>query len=67
MQKQSINFGNEVLTFKEYEKQIFSFACQYYPSYNQLAKALGITHKTAAKKIREYGLEHLVGKKYQMD
>jgi len=67
MQKQSINFGNEVQTFKEYEKQIFSFACQYYPSYNKLAKALGITHKTAAKKIREYGLEHLVGKKYQMD
>ncbi|MDR9794596.1 hypothetical protein Q8A72_16875 [Aeribacillus pallidus] len=26
-----------------------------------------MTHKTAAKKIREYGLEHLVGKKYQMD
>jgi TyrR family helix-turn-helix protein len=63
--KQNIIFGSEVLTFKEYEKQIFSFACQYYPSYNQLAKALGITHKTAAKKIREYGLEHLVGKKYQ--
>lgn len=52
-------------TLKEYEKQIFSYACQYYPSYNQLAKALGITHKTAAKKIREYQLEHLVGKKYQ--
>jgi TyrR family helix-turn-helix protein len=67
MKNQSISFGNEVLTFKEYEKQIFSFACQYYPSYNQLAKALGITHKTAAKKIREYGLEHLVGKKYQMN
>jgi TyrR family helix-turn-helix protein len=64
-QTQGITFGNKVLPFKEYEKQIFSFACQYYPSYNQLAKALGITHKTAAKKIREYGLEHLVGKKYQ--
>ncbi|MBA2876062.1 sigma 54-interacting transcriptional regulator [Thermaerobacillus caldiproteolyticus] len=64
-QKQNLTFGSKVLTLKEYEKQIFSFACQHYPSYNQLAKALGITHKTAAKKVREYGLEHLVGKKYQ--
>ncbi|KXG08365.1 Formate hydrogenlyase transcriptional activator [Anoxybacillus sp. P3H1B] len=64
-EKQAIDWGNEVRPFKEYEKQIFAFACQYYPSYNQLAQALGITHKTAAKKIREYGLEHLVGKKYQ--
>lgn len=51
----------------EYEKQIFAYACQFYPSFNQLAKSLGITHKTAASKIRKYKLEHLVGKKYQGD
>jgi len=51
----------------EYEKQIFAYACQFYPSFNQLAKSLGITHKTAASKIRKYKLEHLVGKKYQRD
>lgn len=52
-------------TLEEYEKHLFSYACQFYPSYNQLAQALGITHKTAAKKVRKYGLEHLLGKKYQ--
>jgi len=51
----------------EYEKQIFAYACQFYPSFNQLAKSLGITHKTAASKIRKYRLEHLIGKKYQGD
>ncbi|WP_020156663.1 sigma 54-interacting transcriptional regulator [Caldibacillus debilis] len=51
----------------EYEKQIFAYACQFYPSFNQLAKSLGITHKTAASKIRKYKLEHLIGKKYQGD
>lgn len=56
-----------ILKLEEYEKQIFTYACQHYPSYNQLAQALGITHKTAAKKVREYKIEHLLGKKYQGD
>lgn len=54
-------------SFKEYEKEIYRYVCQHYPSFNQMAKALGVTHKTAAKKIREYGLDHLIGKKYQED
>ncbi|MBU9712633.1 sigma 54-interacting transcriptional regulator [Evansella tamaricis] len=60
-----LGFSSEILKLEEYEKRIFEHASQMYPSYNQLAKALGITHKTAAVKIRKYGLEHLLGKKYQ--
>jgi len=64
---QNLDFlpASNILTLEEYERQIFTHACQFYPSYNQLSHALGITHKTAAKKIRKYGLEHLLGKKYQ--
>ncbi|SDY26930.1 TyrR family helix-turn-helix domain-containing protein [Evansella caseinilytica] len=57
--------SKHVLKLEDYEKQIFAHACQLYPSYNQLAQALGITHKTAAKKLRKYGLERMLGKKYQ--
>lgn len=63
--KKSLLTENKVLTMEEYEKQIFLHTSPYYPSYNQLAQALGITHKTAAKKLRQFGLEHLLGKKYQ--
>ncbi|WP_409299795.1 sigma 54-interacting transcriptional regulator [Peribacillus sp. SCS-155] len=56
---------DEILTLNQYERQVFSHAAPYYPSYNQLAQALGITHKTAAQKLRKYGIEHLLGKKYQ--
>jgi TyrR family helix-turn-helix protein/PAS domain S-box-containing protein len=55
----------EVLLFEEYEKQIYQHAAPYYPSYNQLAQALGVTHKTAAAKLKKYNIEHLLGKKYQ--
>lgn len=57
----------KILTIEEYEKIIFTHACQYYSSYNQLANALGITHKTAAKKVRMYQLEGLLGKKSQVN
>lgn len=56
---------DDILTLEAYEKQIFEHAVQFYPSYNQLAKALGITHKTAASKLRKYQLDHLLGRNYQ--
>lgn len=61
----SQRINNEILPLAHYEKQIFEQAAPHYPSYNQLAQALGITHKTAASKLRKYRLEHLLGKKYQ--
>ncbi|MBT2641677.1 sigma 54-interacting transcriptional regulator [Bacillus sp. ISL-41] len=61
----ALDFNQEVLTLEAYEKQIFEHAVRFYPSYNQLAKALGITHKTAASKLRKYNLDHLLGKNYQ--
>ncbi|WP_043931350.1 sigma 54-interacting transcriptional regulator [Bacillus sp. EB01] len=60
-----VEFNKKVLPLEEYEKNIFEYAVQFYPSYNQLAKALGITHKTAASKLRKYNLDHLLGKNYQ--
>jgi TyrR family helix-turn-helix protein len=60
-----LNFDQDILTLEAYEKQIFEHAVQFYPSYNQLAKALGITHKTAASKLRKYNLDHLLGRNYQ--
>ncbi|WP_210366156.1 sigma 54-interacting transcriptional regulator [Bacillus sp. REN3] len=60
-----LDLKGKLLPLEAYEKQIFEHAVQYYPSYNQLAKALGITHKTAASKVRKYQLDHLLGKKYQ--
>ncbi|MGV3487151.1 MAG: sigma 54-interacting transcriptional regulator [Tuberibacillus sp.] len=51
-------------TMEEYEKVIYGHAVQMYPSFNQIAKALGVTHKTVAAKVRKYGLDDLVGKKY---
>ncbi|WAA10959.1 sigma 54-interacting transcriptional regulator [Fervidibacillus albus] len=53
---------NKNKTLKQYEKEIYKYACQHYQSFNQIAKALGVTHKTVAKKVREYGLESLIGK-----
>ncbi|KIY21781.1 sigma 54-interacting transcriptional regulator [Mesobacillus subterraneus] len=60
-----VNFSDDILTLEAYEKQIFEHAAHFYPSYNQLAKALGITHKTAASKLRKYNLDHILGRKYQ--
>lgn len=60
-----LDFNHDILTLEAYERQIFEHAVQFYPSYNQLAKALGITHKTAASKLRKYNLDHLLGRNYQ--
>lgn len=60
-----LDFNHDILTLGAYEKQIFEHAVQFYPSYNQLAKALGITHKTAASKLRKYNLDHMLGRNYQ--
>ncbi|MFT9485835.1 MAG: sigma 54-interacting transcriptional regulator [Tepidibacillus sp.] len=55
----------KVKTMEEYEREIFQYAIQYYPSFNSVSKALGLTHKTVASKVRKYGLEDYLGKKYQ--
>ncbi|WP_280768106.1 sigma 54-interacting transcriptional regulator [Salipaludibacillus daqingensis] len=55
----------QVKTLDEYEFDLFSQVAPLFNSYNQLGKALGITHKTAAKKLRKYNLEHKLGNKYQ--
>ncbi len=60
-----LKISGDILLFEEYEKQIYEHAAKYYPSYNQLAKALGLTHKTVAAKLRKYGIEDELGKKYQ--
>lgn len=57
----------EVLPMEEYEKEIFKHAIQYFPSFNAVGKALGLTHKTVASTVRKYGLESYLGKKYQED
>ncbi|WP_051263109.1 sigma 54-interacting transcriptional regulator [Tuberibacillus calidus] len=68
---QSQNTLDELLTeqplrtMAEYERLIYEHAARLYPSFNQIAKALGVTHKTAAAKIRKYQLEGFLGKKYQ--
>lgn len=54
-----------IQTMDEYEKLIYTHAVQLFPSYNQIAKALGVTHKTVASKVKKYHLNNLVGKKYQ--
>lgn len=53
----------EVLPYEEYERRILAHAIQYYPSFNAAGKALGMTHKTVASKVRKFGLEPLLGKK----
>lgn len=53
------------MTMEEYEREIYKQIIQRYPSFNQAAKVLGVTHKTVAAKVRKYGLENLLGKKYQ--
>jgi TyrR family helix-turn-helix protein/PAS domain S-box-containing protein len=60
-----LKLTKEILMFEEYEKQIYENAAQYYPSYNQLAHALGVTHKTAAAKLKKYNINHVLGKKSQ--
>jgi TyrR family helix-turn-helix protein/PAS domain S-box-containing protein len=56
---------SSIQTMEDYEKLIYTHAVQLFPSFNQIAKALGVTHKTVASKVRKYHLDSLVGKKYQ--
>lgn len=55
----------EIRPMEEYEKAILEHTIQHFTSFNQAAKALGWTHKTVASKVRKYGLEAFLGKKYQ--
>ncbi|WP_211237032.1 sigma 54-interacting transcriptional regulator [Aneurinibacillus terranovensis] len=57
--------GNKILPMEEYEKEILKYAIQFFPSFNAAGKALGMTHKTVASKVRKYNLEAYLGKKYQ--
>jgi TyrR family helix-turn-helix protein len=54
-----------IRTMDDYEREIYTHVVQQFPSFNQMAKVLGVTHKTVAAKVRKYNLETLVGKKYQ--
>ncbi|WOA60981.1 hypothetical protein RVY74_31375 (plasmid) [Bacillus mycoides] len=54
-----------ILTMSEYEEKILKYVIQFYPSFNAVGKALGLTHKTVAVKVRKYTLESYLGKKYQ--
>jgi TyrR family helix-turn-helix protein len=61
--KEIFSDQEELLTIEDYEKQIYERAVELFPSFNQMAKALGVTHKTAASKVRKYQLEAFLGKK----
>lgn len=54
-----------VRPMEEIEKEVLKHTIQYFPSYNMAAKALGLTHKTVASKVRKFGLEDYLGKKYR--
>jgi phosphotransferase system HPr (HPr) family protein len=49
--------GGTVATMEAYDRAIIQKALEIYPSYNQAAKALGITHRTVALKAKKYGLD----------
>lgn len=52
-----INLPNdEVATMEAYDKEIIRLALKKYGSFNQAAKALGITHRTVALKAKKYDL-----------
>jgi TyrR family helix-turn-helix protein len=45
-----------LLSMEEYERNIIARALREYGSFNRAAKALGLTHKTVARKARQFGL-----------
>ena len=49
-------FGNDILPFEEYEKQIIKLAMQKYKSFNKTGKALGLTHRTISLKCKKYDI-----------
>jgi len=46
-----------ILQWEDYERIIIEKALEKYKSYNRTAKALGITHKTVAAKVKKFGLK----------
>ncbi|OPJ57557.1 sigma 54-interacting transcriptional regulator [Clostridium oryzae] len=48
----------DLLTMKEYEKEIISAAMKKYKSYNKAGKVLGLTHRTISLKCEKYGIPH---------
>jgi len=58
-QKRANNFLHSTLegkleSFDVYEKEIYRKAYEIYGSFNAAGKALGVTHKTVASKLRKY-------------
>ncbi len=45
-----------LLPLAEYERRIIARALELYPSFHAAGKALGISHKTVARKARSFGL-----------
>jgi PAS domain S-box-containing protein len=52
----SISDAEPLLSMEEYERNIIARALREYGSFNRAAKALGLTHKTVARKARQFGL-----------
>ncbi|MEA1976083.1 MAG: sigma 54-interacting transcriptional regulator [Bacillota bacterium] len=46
-----------LLTMMEYDRAIIKKALEIYPSFNQAAKALGITHRTVSMKASKYNIK----------
>jgi phosphotransferase system HPr (HPr) family protein len=56
----SVSKDDIILTWEAYEKIIIGKALEKYKSYNKAAKALGLTHKTIATKVKKFGIEKSV-------
>ncbi|MEA1973928.1 MAG: hypothetical protein U9N10_00065 [Bacillota bacterium] len=50
------NKNGDIETFDIYEKEIYKLAYERYGTFNATGKALGVTHKTVASKLRKYKL-----------
>ncbi len=51
-----LNPRGNVQKFEDYERMIIQMAMEKHKSYNAAGKALGLTHKTVAAKVKKYGL-----------
>ena len=53
-----INIGEsgKIATLEEYEREIIKYALKRFGSFNATGKALGITHKTVATKVKKYNI-----------
>lgn len=51
-----LNPKDKVQKFEDYERIIIQMAMDKHKSYNAAGKALGLTHKTIAAKVKKYGL-----------